>query len=652
MSRTPKLACFICKSPEDDELMLGKFYSKWRIRVHYYCLLLTSNLIQSGDDDDVGIFGFMLKDIKQEEARIHSQKCYVCKQRYANISCCAKKCFRTFHTACGIRAGCLSHFIDTYQSWCDKHVEMDSESDPHSEQELCGICYDEMGPYKKVDSVAAPCCQNGWFHRRCVAQFAQSSGYFFKCPLCNNKDDFSRAMSLRGVFIPEKDAAWELEPNAFSEQLERPTSCDAEQCLCRHGRTHDSEKWDLILCATCGSTCRHDKCMEVPSKNYVCLFCRPIIGDAPPPAVLALAEAARRAEEARRQELANESDSSESYKSCCSDTDNDSEPEVKRRKTKNRRRPSSSSSLSPIVQKQFKLHSLVKKLALDDLACKKLLQLKPVIKLEKLTKDQIKKASTPCEAPPLVEKEEPPSSTCSSPIFDFNYRAQLNKKIRRRSISALRAIQDVIRSDTDTLTEGDCCSVEGDHDMTQAKRAKYTKLKLISDALKRKLSTSESEVVLPTKKACFPTPEKCRKTFIASENSENACPNSPLKTGGGGGSTTGNNVAETQKTAVLQKASGEIIELGGGHKFQQLTLNRFFNKPSESVEVVSPNVDSGCPSKENNNNKDSAISASRKKSGKRSSRKKFAGQTPGKNRKSQIEVDRSQRNLLDYFNRC
>jgi G2/M phase-specific E3 ubiquitin-protein ligase len=33
---------------------------------------------------------------------------------------------------------------------------------------------------------------------------AVAAGYFFKCPLCNNKDKFEPEMKQFGVFIPEK----------------------------------------------------------------------------------------------------------------------------------------------------------------------------------------------------------------------------------------------------------------------------------------------------------------------------------------------------------------------------------------------------------------------------------------------------------------
>ncbi|XP_065087161.1 G2/M phase-specific E3 ubiquitin-protein ligase-like [Ochlerotatus camptorhynchus] len=152
-------------------------------------------------EDEEGIFGFMEEDIRNEEARIRGQKCYICKERYANVWCCAKKCFRSFHTLCGMQNECLSHYVETFQSWCDKHVAL-VDKVKHSETEACGICYDDMGPYRKLESIRDPCCQNGWFHRSYVAQFAQSARYFFNCPLCN-KDDFSLQIHQRGIYIPE-----------------------------------------------------------------------------------------------------------------------------------------------------------------------------------------------------------------------------------------------------------------------------------------------------------------------------------------------------------------------------------------------------------------------------------------------------------------
>uniref|UniRef100_A0A182STD4 PHD-type domain-containing protein n=1 Tax=Anopheles maculatus TaxID=74869 RepID=A0A182STD4_9DIPT len=266
--------CFLCKSSVDNELLFGRFYSKWKLTVHYYCL--------RGSNDTVGIFGFLESDIRKENERTKKCRCYICKHMHANVSCCSKKCLRTFHTVCGIMNGCLSHYTDTYQSWCSAHVPLEPDSDPHSPEEACSICYDEMGQYDLITSIKAPCCRNGWFHQRCLAQYAESAGYFFKCPLCKNEDKFVAEVPRRGVFVPERDAAWELEPNAFQEQLQRPTACDAEDCKCEQGRTIDSRQWQLVICGSCGSTCRHRQCMEQTAEGpqaYLCQLCRPIVGE-------------------------------------------------------------------------------------------------------------------------------------------------------------------------------------------------------------------------------------------------------------------------------------------------------------------------------------------------------------------------------------
>lgn len=752
-SKYPPSCCFICKSPENDELFLGKFHKKWRLQVHYHCLLLTSNLVQNGDDEE-GIFGFMEEDIRNEEARIRGQKCYICKEQYANISCCAKKCFRTFHTVCGLKNGCLSHYVDTFQSWCDKHIEL-VDAEKHSETEACGICYDEMGPYRKLESIRAPCCHNGWFHRRCVAQFAQSAGYFFKCPLCNNKDDFSQLIRQRGVYIPEKDASWELEPNAFDDQLERPSECDAEECRCRYGRDFDDcKRWDLIMCATCGSTCRHDQCMDVPSKNYVCTFCRPIVGDEPPAGVLELAEASRRAEEARRAAAEKENGSGGSRRdnsrnsrnrardgsqSDCSDSDSsvedtstkrkktkrciessessasspiitnkkrksqkrltvldseDSDSDVvsKRRKSITQRRLSSSSSYSSLISsngEEISLKELVQKIPLPrGASVEKLINAKPVVKVEKLSEEKIKTLAS------SENEDEEVSSTGSSAVFDFNYRVKLNRKQRHKSMIEIPAIKEAIRSDTDTLTDA---SVGGKEAISRPKTpasqkpfAKQFKLKLLgSKSGPRKRSTSESDPdVIAAKKPCSTMdlpPSKSRISLFPSQDEENTCPNSPRKASIE--PIAFESAQESQKipapSPVKMKLSnhnqpsivfpptpptstGESTKSASHISHQQKTLNAFFkiNSPVEDASgdvVVGPEAAAVGQSSQSSaiggtaterNCSSSSSGGNSAKIGK-SVKKSAATKTPkSAPRKKLIQMDRSQRNLLDYFNRC
>jgi hypothetical protein len=241
---------------------------------------LTSNLVQNGHDNE-GMLGFMPEDIEKEVKRIRWQVCYICNKKQANIGCCAKKCRKTFHTTCAIDNGCLSEFRDTYRSFCDQHVVINDRA-KHSNEEICVICADEMGDYDRIESIRPPCCGNGWFHKYCLSQYALTSESLSKCLLCNNVNRF-RQIELRGVFIPEQDAAWEQEPNAFSELLQRPNECSAAECKCPDGKDADTEEFDLRICDTCGSISMHLQCMEDPTaKRFTCEPCAVIAAKYPP----------------------------------------------------------------------------------------------------------------------------------------------------------------------------------------------------------------------------------------------------------------------------------------------------------------------------------------------------------------------------------
>ena len=86
------------------------------------------------------------------------------------------------------------------------------------------------------------------YHRACINSLAETTGYFFKCPLCNNKDTFELEMKRFGVFVPEQDAAWERDSNAFDSLLERHGSCDADDCVCPEGRDFDEDytDWEIV----------------------------------------------------------------------------------------------------------------------------------------------------------------------------------------------------------------------------------------------------------------------------------------------------------------------------------------------------------------------------------------------------------------------
>ncbi|XP_012277126.1 uncharacterized protein LOC105697949 isoform X2 [Orussus abietinus] len=280
-------SCCFCGLSEDNEVEFGRFYEYEGIITHYFCLLLSSSMEQKGSDDE-GILGFLPADIKNELRRGKKLSCSYCKRVGATLGCCNSRCKRTFHFPCGLRAGSLHQFFGEFRSYCINHRPK-QKIDDHVRKEvealgktLCYICYEEVNPHDIVGTMWAPCCKkNAWFHRKCVQQLALSAGYFFKCPLCNNKKEFQDAMKEYGIFIPSQDASWELVPNAFQELLYRHNRCDATTCLCPKGRLHTSSnaKWELTLCRLCGSQGIHMACGQLKWANPIweCLECTTII---------------------------------------------------------------------------------------------------------------------------------------------------------------------------------------------------------------------------------------------------------------------------------------------------------------------------------------------------------------------------------------
>ncbi|XP_015119244.1 uncharacterized protein LOC107042630 [Diachasma alloeum] len=277
--------CVFCSSSEDNELKYGKIHKYNGITTHYYCLLLSSNMQQKGGDDE-GILGFLTLDILNELKRGKRLSCSYCKKIGATLGCCNTKCKKIFHLPCGLKSGSLHQFFGEFRSYCVNHrpkQKIDEKIKAQiSDQLLCYICYDNVDRNNLFETLWAPCCKkNAWFHRLCVQQLAMSAGYFFKCPLCNNKKEFQKAMLDNGIFIPCQDASWELVPNAFQELLYRHNRCDASQCICSKGRRYTSSnpKWELILCRTCGSQGIHVACGRLKWGNatWDCRECTSIL---------------------------------------------------------------------------------------------------------------------------------------------------------------------------------------------------------------------------------------------------------------------------------------------------------------------------------------------------------------------------------------
>ncbi|XP_016983546.1 uncharacterized protein LOC108047735 [Drosophila rhopaloa] len=263
--------CVLCRSSEDDEIAFGVIHQQEEMMVHHNCLYLSSNLIQRGNERN-GILSFLKEDILAEARRCRLLSCCYCHRGGANIGCCESGCRRTFHTKCGVENLALNQFRDTYRSYCNLHVP-NYRQRPSSATEHCVICQDLLVAagcrFSVVTMIQSPCCRNGWYHRNCLQAYANTAGYFFKCPLCNNSDVFLN-VALMGISVPNHDAVWETEPDAFAEQFHRDQTCTAVNCTVAEGRTGDVTT--LLYCTHCGSNPVHINC-KVTDGSYVCAVC-------------------------------------------------------------------------------------------------------------------------------------------------------------------------------------------------------------------------------------------------------------------------------------------------------------------------------------------------------------------------------------------
>ncbi|BFZ12094.1 hypothetical protein BsWGS_15133 [Bradybaena similaris] len=280
-----KRGCDFCLSDEDNEIKYGIIYIKDDVMVHYFCMLLASGLCQNAKvSDKNSILGFTLSDIKKELHRGYRLKCCFCHQRGATIGCCVKSCRKAFHLSCGHEHGTMHQFFDSFRSYCENH-RLEQVLPRKKPAKTCAICLCTVASYASCDTLIPPCCQKSVFHRQCMQQYSLSAGkHYFKCPLCNSVDEFQMEMRTYGIYIPDQDAAWEREPNAFVELLERHNRCDVSSCLCPQGRQFDADsgKYDLLLCGWCGAYGSHKACKGLVCRgvHLVCCDCAEIIDKA------------------------------------------------------------------------------------------------------------------------------------------------------------------------------------------------------------------------------------------------------------------------------------------------------------------------------------------------------------------------------------
>ncbi|KAG5857154.1 hypothetical protein ANANG_G00016110 [Anguilla anguilla] len=275
--------CVLCKLSENSPDKYGEKITlrQHGLTVHYFCLLMSSGVYQRGQEDE-GIHGFLVEDIKQEVRRSTRLRCGVCKKKGASVGCSIKSCRKKVHFPCGIKEEFVFQFTGLFPSFCRVHRPTQSLLSPVTTPLSCSVCLDPIEPVLSYSVLKCPCCHSSWFHRDCVQHQAYSAAmFFFKCTICSNKEQFQQEMLRMGIHIPERDASWELEENAYVELLQVYQHCDARKCSCCNGRQYSGRvgKWEIVRCTFCGSKGTHRKCssLKLYEDRWACIDCRSVV---------------------------------------------------------------------------------------------------------------------------------------------------------------------------------------------------------------------------------------------------------------------------------------------------------------------------------------------------------------------------------------
>ncbi|XP_057309521.1 G2/M phase-specific E3 ubiquitin-protein ligase-like isoform X2 [Hydractinia symbiolongicarpus] len=277
-----KTECCFCHEGENPEL--GVFFQDkdMSIAVHQYCLFFSAGLPQRGGDEE-GFDGFLLKDLYREAVRANKIECKYCSKFGANSGCSVKSCRTLYHYNCGRKDGAQFKFTGAFDSYCTQHrTYQDLETIKTLKMHpICPVCLEDIRVPDHDTILKTPCCKNVFMHRGCIQIQASVSGYFFRCPTCNNEKLFTEEMSRYGIYVPLRDAAWE-ESNAFAELLEQYNKCDLKKCKCRRGRKYNTQagKWHVLRCYACGQSGVHVACLGnqyIPGFGYICSDCNKVI---------------------------------------------------------------------------------------------------------------------------------------------------------------------------------------------------------------------------------------------------------------------------------------------------------------------------------------------------------------------------------------
>lgn len=110
MESANSLVCVLCRTSDEEDQITGTLSTKQDITAHQNCLLYSSGLVcrESPQLDD--LFGFSVSDVLKEIKRGSKLKCHKCDKKGATVGCENKRCKKSFHYPCAVKAG--AHNVD------------------------------------------------------------------------------------------------------------------------------------------------------------------------------------------------------------------------------------------------------------------------------------------------------------------------------------------------------------------------------------------------------------------------------------------------------------------------------------------------------------------------------------------------------------
>ncbi|KAM9639252.1 G2/M phase-specific E3 ubiquitin-protein ligase-like, partial [Morphnus guianensis] len=154
------------------------------------------------------------------------QRCFICGEMGAAITCGEKGCDRSFHLPCASRGECVTQFFGLYRSFCWEHRPEQAVKAKPGQNSTCIICLDPVEDNKSYHTMVCPACRHAWFHRSCIQKQAIHAGVRLCCLRCRNQDQFVMEMLAMGIRISKR---W------FFLFPTHETSGTSAQCQARDG---------------------------------------------------------------------------------------------------------------------------------------------------------------------------------------------------------------------------------------------------------------------------------------------------------------------------------------------------------------------------------------------------------------------------------